>query len=143
MNPYAKWFSRVTWLGIIVNMFFVIPSCFFPEWMLVFLRMHIPDPIIWVRAAGMLLFIISAFYVPGAIDPYRYRATAWISIFPSRAFGSTFFLCAVFFFGQDKGFLSIAFVDLFFGVVEAIFLTLALRTENGNAIAQAPTKQFS
>ncbi|MBD2454777.1 hypothetical protein H6G80_11870 [Nostoc sp. FACHB-87] len=143
MNTYAKWFSRVTWLGIIVNMLFVIPSCFFPELMLWFLKMHQPDPIIWVRAAGMLLFIISAFYIPGALDPNRYRATAWISIFPSRAFGSTFFICAVFFFGQDKGFLSIAFVDLFFGVVEAIFLTLATRSENAEAIAKEPAKQFS
>ncbi|MBD2564150.1 MULTISPECIES: hypothetical protein [Nostoc] len=141
MNTYAKWFSRITWLGIIVNMFFVIPSCFFPELMLTFLHMQIPVPIIWVRAAGMLLFIISAFYIPGAIDPYRYQATAWISIFPSRAFGSTFFICAVFLFGQDKGFLSIAFVDLFFGLAELIFLTLAMR--NQNAIATTPVKQFS
>ncbi|MDZ8094334.1 MAG: hypothetical protein RMZ42_20745 [Nostoc sp. DedQUE05] len=129
MNNYAKWFSRVTWVGIIVNMLFVIPSCFFPELMLTFLQMHIPEPIIWVRAAGMLLFIISAFYIPGALDPYRYQATAWISIFPSRAFGSTFFICAVFFFGQDKGFLSIAFVDLFFGLAELILLTLAMRSK--------------
>ncbi|MBD2297729.1 hypothetical protein [Nostoc sp. FACHB-190] len=143
MNTYTKWFSRITWLGIIVNMLFVIPSCFFPELMLWFLKMHQPDPIIWVRTAGMLLFIISAFYIPGAIDPNRYRATAWISIFPSRAFGSTFFICAVLFFGQDKGFLSIAFVDLFFGVVEAIFLTLATRSENAEAIAKEPAKQFS
>ncbi|WP_445626655.1 hypothetical protein [Nostoc sp. DSM 114167] len=129
MNNYAKWFSRVTWVGIIVNMLFVIPSCFFPELMLTFLKMHIPEPIIWVRAAGMLLFIISAFYIPGALDPYRYQATAWISIFPSRAFGSTFFICAVLFFGQDKGFLSIAFVDLFFGLTELILLTLAMRSK--------------
>ncbi|MEH2179782.1 hypothetical protein [Nostoc sp.] len=141
MNNYAKWFSRVTWLGIIANMFFVIPSCFFPELMLTFLQMHIPMPIIWVRAAGMLLFIISAFYIPGALDPYRYQATAWISIFPSRAFGSTFFICAVLFFGQDKGFLSIAFVDLFFGLTEVILLTLAMRDQN--AIAATPVKQFS
>ncbi|MBE8968498.1 MAG: hypothetical protein RMY64_35745 [Nostoc sp. DedQUE08] len=129
MNNYAKWFSRVTWVGIIVNMLFVIPSCFFPELMLTFLKMHIPEPIIWVRAAGMLLFIISAFYIPGALDPYRYQATAWISIFPSRAFGSTFFICAVLFFGQDKGFLSIAFVDLFFGLAELVLLTLAMRSK--------------
>ncbi|WP_216594390.1 hypothetical protein [Nostoc sp. PCC 7107] len=105
--------------------------------------MHQPDPIIWVITAGMLLFIISAFYITGAIDTYGYQANAWISIFTSRAFGSTFLICAVFFFGQDKGFLSIAFVDLFFGVVEAIFLTLALRSQNVDEIAPQPVKQFS
>ncbi len=140
MNVYAKWFGRVTWLGIIANMFFVIPCFFFPEQLLSLLQMHIPFPIIWVRAAAMLLFIISVFYIPGAIDPYRYKETAWISIFPSRAFGSTFFITEVFLFGQDTGFLSIAFVDLFFGVVEAILLTLALRTQNSIAVAQE--KQF-
>ncbi|WP_017318475.1 hypothetical protein [Mastigocladopsis repens] len=141
MNTYARWFSRVTWLGIIVNMFFVIPSCFFPEQFLSLLDMHIPFPIIWVRAAGMLLFIITVFYIPGAIDPYQYQATAWISIFPSRTFGATFFMAAVFLFGQDKGFLSIAFVDLFFGLIEAIFLTLAMR--NQNSIDAEPVKQLT
>lgn len=129
MNAYAKWFSRVVWLGIAINVvFFVIPACFFPEQLLSFLQMQIPVPIIWVQAAGMLLFIISVFYIPGAIDPYRYRATAWLSIFPSRAFGATFFIISVLFFGQDLGFLSIALVDLCFGVVEAILLTLAMRS---------------
>lgn len=134
MNAYAKWFCRIVWVGIVVNVvFFVIPSCFFPEQLLSFLQMQIPVPIIWVRATGMLLFIITIFYIPGAIDPYQYQATAWMSIFPSRAFGSTFFICAVFFFNQDKGFLSIAFVDLLFGLLEAIFLTLAMRNENSVA----------
>ena len=140
MNIYAQWFSRVTWLGIIVNMFFVIPSCFFPEKLLSLLGMHIPFPIIWVQASGLLLFIISVFYIPAAIDLERYIATAWISIFPSRTFGATFFLSAVFFFGQDKEFLSIAFVDLFFGLIEVILLTLFMR--NQNSIAIEPVKQL-
>lgn len=126
---YARWFSRVVWLGIAVNvLFFVIPACFFPMQLLSLLQMQVPVPIIWVRTAGMLLFIISAFYVPGAIAPERYLATAWLSIFPSRAFGSTFFIVSVLFFGQDLGFLSIALVDLFFGVVQAVLLTLAMRS---------------
>lgn len=127
---YARWFSRVVWLGIAVNvLFFVIPACFFPVQLLSLLQMQIPVPIIWVRTAGMLLFIISAFYVPGAIDPLRYRLTAWLSVFPSRAFGSTFFITSVLFFGQDLGFLSIALVDLFFGVVEGVLLMLMIRGE--------------
>ncbi|MDF5725216.1 MAG: hypothetical protein PUP91_33150 [Rhizonema sp. PD37] len=140
MNTYAQWFSRVTWLGIIANMFFVISSCFFPEKLLSLLRMHIPFPIIWVQASGILLFIISVFYIPAAINLERYIANAWMSIFPSRTFGATFFMFAVFLFGQDKGFLSIAFVDLFFGLVEAILLTLFMR--NQNSIATEPVKQL-
>lgn len=129
MNSYAKWFGRVTWLGIFVNLFFVIPCCFFPETLLSFLHMQIPVPIIWVRAAGLLLLEISILYIPGAIDPYRYKATAWMSVLVTRGGGSSFFLIAVLFFGQDLGFITIALVDLFFGVVEGILLFLAMRTE--------------
>jgi len=129
MNPYAKWFGRVVWLGIFVNMFFVVPLCFFPETLLSLLQMQIPVPIIWVRAAGLLLLEISILYIPGAIDPYRYKATAWMSVLVTRGGGSSFFLVAVLFFGQDLGFLTIALVDLFFGVVEGILLYLAMREQ--------------
>ena len=129
MNPYAKWFGRVVWLGIIANLFFVIPLCFFPELLLSLLGMQIPIPIIWVRAAGLVLLEISILYIPGAIDPFRYKATAWMSVLVTRGGGASFFLCAVLFFGQDLGFLTIALVDLFFGLVEGILLFLAMQTE--------------
>lgn len=129
MNSYAKWFGRVVWLGIVVNMFFVIPLCFFPEQLLALLNMQIPVPIIWVRAAGLLLLEISILYIPGAIDPYRYKATAWMSVLVTRGGGASFFIVAVLFFGQELGFLTIALVDLLFGLVEGILLFLAMRTE--------------
>ena len=91
------------------------------------LHLKQPDPIIWVRTSGMLLFIISIFYIPAALDPFRYRATAIMHIIPSRACGSSFFLYSVLLRGQEKGFLSIALVDLFFGVVSAILLYLAFK----------------
>ena len=110
-------------------MFFVVASFFFPRQMCELLHLKQPDPIIWVRTGGMLLFIISIFYIPAALDPFRYRATAIMHIVPSRACGSSFFLYSVLVRGQEAGFLSIALVDLFFGVVSAIFLFLAFRAE--------------
>jgi hypothetical protein len=134
MNSYAKWFGRVVWLGIFANLFFIIPLCFFPETLLSLLKLQIPIPIIWVRAAGLLLLEISILYIPGAIDPYRYQATAWMSVLVTRGGGSSFFLCAVFLFGQDLGFLSIALVDLLFGVVEGILLYLATSKEQSDTL---------
>ena len=128
MNTYAKWFGRIVWLGIIVNMPFVVATFFFPHPFCDIMGLKHPDPIIWVQTSGMLLFIISIFYIPAALDPFRYKATAIMHIFPSRACGSTFFLYSVLFRGQEKGFLSIALVDLFFGLVSGILLFLAFRT---------------
>jgi hypothetical protein len=59
--------------------------------------------------------IISVFYLPAAIDFFRYRANAYIAVFPSRTFGATFFFFAVVVFGQPPGFLSISFVDALIG----------------------------
>ena len=126
-NPYAIWFGRVVWLGIFANMFFVIPLCFFPEFLLSLLHMQIPAPIIWVRGSGLLLLEISILYIPGALNPYRYEATAWMSVFVTRGGGASFFLIAVLFFGQELGFLSIAAVDSFFGIIEGILLYLAMQ----------------
>ena len=131
-NTWARWFGRTVLLGVVVNMLFVIPSFFFPQQMCELLHLKQPDPIIWVRAGGMLLFIISIFYIPAALDPFRYRATAIMHIVPSRACGSSFFLYSVLVRGQEAGFLSIALVDLFFGVVSAIFLFQAFRTEQAS-----------
>jgi hypothetical protein len=127
-NHYARWYSRIVWLGIALNMVFVIGACFFPLTFLELLNIPVP-PTIWVRAAGMLLCIISIFYIPGAVDPMRYRWTAIIAIVPSRAFGSTFFLTEVLVFGWPIGFVSIALVDLMFGLVEAVLLYKAFRLE--------------
>lgn len=132
-NPYAKWFGYVVWLGIAVNLLFIIPICFFPEWLLSLLKMTIPIPIIWVRAAGLLLLEISILYIPGALDPYRYRATAWMSVLVTRGGGASFFLIAVLLFGQELGFLSIAIVDLIFGVTEGILLYLAMQDKTALA----------
>jgi hypothetical protein len=128
MNKYAVWYGRVIWLGIVLNMLFVFPLVFAPNWILHLLSVPLDQPI-WARASGMLLFIISVFYIPAAIDLNRYRANAWIAIFPSRTFGATFFSVAVLVFGQPKGFLSIAFVDGSIGIATLILLLLAIGEE--------------
>jgi hypothetical protein len=128
MSRYAIWYSRLVWIGIAVNMLFVLPLVLAPSWFLGLLGIPLDQPI-WARASGMLLFIISVFYIPGAMDPKRYRATAWMHVFPSRTFGSTFFFVAVLFFNQPLGFLSIAIVDGFFGHTTLYMLVQMTREE--------------
>lgn len=133
MKADAKWFSRTVWIGIAVNLFFVIALCFFPKSLLLWLHIQSPVPNIWVRIAGLLLLEVSILSIPGAIDPYRFKVVAWISVLLARGSGAAFFLCAVLLFNQAWGFLAIAFVDLFFGIVEGILLFLAMRNETSAA----------
>jgi hypothetical protein len=116
-DTVSVWIVRHTillWFGIFLNTLFIIPLLFFPRWMLDLFGIPLKE-LIWARESGGLLMIISAFYVPPAIDFGRYRANAYIAIFPSRTFGATFFFFAVVLFGQPPGFLSISFVDSLIG----------------------------
>ncbi len=132
MDHNERWHGRTVWLGIFVNMLFVFPTVFAPVWFLNLLGIEIAQPI-WARAAGMLLFIISVFYIPPAMDLKRHRASAWFSILPSRTFGATFFIIAVFVFGHPKGFLSIAIVDAIFAIVPLYFLLKVTAKERAEA----------
>jgi hypothetical protein len=116
-SALSIWIVRHTiliWFGIFLNCLFIIPLFFFPRWMLDLFAIPL-DNLIWARESAGLLMIISVFYVPAAIDFARYRANAYIAVFPSRTFGATFFFLAVVLFGQPPGFLSISFVDALIG----------------------------
>jgi hypothetical protein len=52
-----------------------------------------------------------------------------MSVLITRGGGSSFFLIAVLFFGQSLGFLSIAIVDLIFGIAEGVLLWKAFQAE--------------
>lgn len=114
----SVWIARhsiLVWIGIVINLAFIIPLLFCPGWLLGFLGIPL-NQLIWARAAGWLLFIITCYYVPATIDVQRYRANAWLAIVPSRSGGTIFFVVAVFVFGHPPGFLSIAVVDGFIGL---------------------------
>jgi hypothetical protein len=116
-NTVSAWIVRHTtlvWFGIFLNVLFIIPLLFFPRGTLDLLGIPL-DQLIWARESAGLLMIISAFYVPAAVDFGRYRVNAYIAVFPSRTFGATFFFFAVVLFGQPPGFLSISLVDAFIG----------------------------
>jgi hypothetical protein len=113
----SVWITRhsiILWFGIFLNALFVIPLLFFPRWLLDLVGVPLQE-LIWARESAGLLMIISVFYVPAAIDFGRYRANAYIAVFPSRTFGASFFFFAVVLFGQPPGFLSISFVDALIG----------------------------
>lgn len=128
-NRYAVWFGRVVWLGIIANFMFIIPTLIVPHRVLAFLNLDPTNTPIWVQCAVYLLGQLSLFYIPAAINPYHYRANAYLAIF-SRLAGTVFFWSAYLFFGYSWHYIMpFGIVDLVFAIPEAILLYLAFRTE--------------
>ncbi|MFI5051212.1 MAG: hypothetical protein ACHQEA_15255 [Gaiellales bacterium] len=117
----GRWFRRVVWLGIFANLVLALASIAAPDQMLAFSRLPTVTPHIWVRFAGLLLILLSAFYAPAAIDPDRYRANAWLTVV-SRLAGVVFFI-------GDPVYRMLGLFDLLFLVPEAVLLFIATRGE--------------
>ena len=85
------WFQRVMWLGIIANVALALPTLLWPAGMLALSRFPAAVPLVWVRFSSLLLILLSAFYVPAAVDCRRARVSAWLST-AGRLAGVLFFL---------------------------------------------------
>lgn len=132
-DQLERWYRWITWFGLALNVLFIVPLYFAPQFALDLFRVE-AHPEIWPRTGGMLLLTISVFYIPATLDLRKYWVYAWIAIVPSRTQGALFFFVAVFVFGYPKGYLPIAVVDASIAVLQLIVLLRARR-----ALAQEAT----
>jgi hypothetical protein len=109
----GRWFKRVMWLGVFANLALALPTIAAPDMMIQMIGFPTATPVMWPRFAGLLLVILSVFYMPAAVDPDRYRVNAWFAI-GSRAAGVAFFI-----------------FDFVFLVPEALLLIVAIQTAPG------------
>lgn len=80
MNKAAIWFGRALWLGIVVDWVQALPAIFAPNATLAFAGQRASENPTWVAFSALLLVLLSLFYIPGAGDPYRYPASAWLGV---------------------------------------------------------------
>jgi hypothetical protein len=117
----GRWFRRVMWLGIAANMALAVPTLLMPERMIALTQLPPASPVLWVQFSGLLLILLSIFYMPAAIDFVRYRIVAWMAI-GSRLAGVIFFVGF-----QSREYHVLGYFDLVFFVPELILLMLAGR----------------
>ena len=129
----GRWFVRVPWLGIVVNLALAIATLALPATLLRLNHLPQADPLMWPQFSALLLILLSIFYMPAGIDPDRYRANAWMAV-ASRLVGVVFFLLF-----QLPVYRNLGMVDLVFFIPEAILLTLAVKS-SAAAAATASAK---
>ncbi len=123
----AVWFGRVVWIGIFANFALAVPTLIVPERLIAMANLPPASPLMWVRFAAWLLILLSFMYMPGAVNVYRYRVPAWLSV-TSRLAGVAFFAT------QPPEYRMFGLFDFVFLVPEAILLPIALRhAPGGNA----------
>lgn len=123
MNTYANWFKRIVLLGVVVNLVLAIPTLVVPEVMLALFNLPLAVPLIWVQFSANLLILLSLFYIPAALDPFRHQASAWLAV-AARVAGVIFFLT------QAKIYLLFGLLDLCFAIPEGLLLILAYRAND-------------
>ncbi|MDX1653946.1 MAG: hypothetical protein R3310_01910 [Candidatus Competibacteraceae bacterium] len=122
INPYALWFKRVMLAGVVVNLLLALPAVLVPNAVLALVGGEPAIFPIWPAFAGLLLVLLSLFYIPPALDPFRHRAAAWLSVL-ARWAGVWFFL------GLQDDFHLFGYLDLVFALPETVLLVLTYREE--------------
>jgi hypothetical protein len=127
LNSAARWFSRVVWLGIVFNLFFVAMQLFAPDSINVAVGLAPGFPTVWNRAHGAMVLALSILYIPAAVNPLRYPGYSWLLVV-SRLAAAIFWAWCV---ASGQGaFGSYLAMDGGFCVVQAILLQLALPAED-------------
>lgn len=129
MNKYLVWFRRVVWLGIIMNLFFIIPSLFAPQILNITFGLGIEPNDVWLRNVGMLLLSICLFYAVGAAKPLQYPAYTWL-VAISRLIAAVFWVWMVRVSGYPALMWQFFFSDLAFGLVLCVLLQLGMPAES-------------
>jgi hypothetical protein len=117
----GRWFRRLLWVAAAANVVIALPAIAAPSAIVGLAGLPAAAPEIWPRLAALQVIVLSAFYVPPAIDLDRYRLLAWFAV-AAHAAGGIFFLF-------EPGYRLFALYDFGFALPLAALLTLAVRRD--------------
>ena len=121
MNHYAVWFRRFVILGILINLFFALPGIFIPNAVISIVNLDPARDPIWLAFSANLLVLLSLFYIPAALNPFRNAFAAVLTVL-ARFAGAAFFLCI-----WSEGARVFGYLDLTLGIVQGLLLFATFR----------------
>lgn len=133
MNSYLKWYSILTWFGLIANSTFAEFALWAPDRLQRAMRLNPLMGTVWLRNVGMLLLDVSIFNAGAALDPARYPLYSYL-VSVARLIAGFFFFRVVFWNPEvstvrPRAFSPLWLFDSVMGVICAVLLTLGLRRQ--------------
>ena len=129
MNTHLKWFGRIVWIGILLNLTIAIPAILSPRLLNITLGLTGEVSDVWLRNVGMLLISMCIFYACAARNPLRYPAYTWL-VAISRLIAALFWLYMIRVAGYPAQMRQFLYADLAFGVVLGLLLHLGMPAES-------------
>lgn len=128
MDNYAKWFNRLVFIGVWINILgMALPFVFAPQFMIDWLGLPGGGgSVVWMRQAGLLLFYISILYLPGGREPLRFTLNAKFAVLVRMTIGLYWFYL-VFVEGRTRSFLIFGFLDVPLAILQGILLWQILK----------------
>ncbi len=125
----GRWFRRLLWVAAAANVVIALPAIAAPSAIVGLAGLPAAAPEIWPRLAALQLIVLSAFYLPAAMDIDRYRPIAWFVV-AAHAAGGIFLLF-------EPGYRLFAAYDFAFALPLAVLLTMAVRGDRAAAARAA------
>lgn len=120
MSRREVWSCRIVMTGVVINLIVATPILIAPAWALSLISAPQPEPIIYARLVGLLIILLSLFYLPAALDPGRYRLVAWIAVL-ARLAAAVFFVAAALALDARALYL-LALLDFSFFLAQGVLL---------------------
>jgi hypothetical protein len=124
------WFRIVVAVGIPLNLYFVVPALFVPSYVVDQSDLRPGFETVWLRNAGLLVAIVTAYHVVAALAPQRYPAVAWLTV-AGRLAAGCYWLFVVFspshVTSTPEAFWPFVIGDFAFGGVSGVLLYRGLR----------------
>jgi len=120
MNKYSVWFRGVVLFGVLANLFIALIGIPAPNTLIGIVGGEPVIHTIWPSFACVLLLLLSLFYIPAALDPFKHRLAAIYTVI-ARLAGVVFFLLI------HTEYKVFGIFDLVFFVPEAVLLLLAYK----------------
>jgi len=129
MSPGEKWFGRIVWIGIVLNLCFALPALLAPDMLLAGLDLPPETSHLWLQNVGTLLLTLCVFYTPSALAPGRYPTHTKLVVL-SRWIASVFWIILLRQSVSVQVVRPLLFTDLTLGVLLLLLLNRALPPES-------------
>ncbi|AMV18355.1 hypothetical protein [Planctomyces sp. SH-PL14] len=125
MHESVSWFRWAMVFGFMITNFFAIAGIFAPGAVLTLLDLPLATSPVWPAFAWLLMFLVSCFSIPAAIDPLRHWPTAVFSVL-------SHFVYAAFWYWQFPALAHrpaplIWWLEFILGAIQLVLLTLVRR----------------